>query len=89
MKNSIPFENVQKDSAVIKQVIQGELPSVTDHVRMSLILQLSSIIKQCWSINPSKRPTAGEFRKSMGWMASAIAGVSLLNAIDVFDRSSR
>ncbi|KIO26920.1 hypothetical protein M407DRAFT_23857, partial [Tulasnella calospora MUT 4182] len=68
MTNSIPFQHVRKDSMVIKQVIQGDLPSVTDHIRMSLILQLCSITIKCWSINPSDRPTAKDCVKLISWM---------------------
>ncbi|KIO17069.1 hypothetical protein M407DRAFT_54135, partial [Tulasnella calospora MUT 4182] len=58
MTNSIPFEHVRKDSMIIKHVIDGKLPSVTDHTRMSLILKLCSLMIKCWSINPHERPTA-------------------------------
>lgn len=68
MTGSIPFENVTKDSIVIIQVIRGDLPSVTDHVRMSLMLELCSIMTKCWSINLGERPTAQGCRKFMGWM---------------------
>ncbi|KIO26918.1 hypothetical protein M407DRAFT_23856 [Tulasnella calospora MUT 4182] len=68
MTGFIPFQNVRKDSMVIKRVIQGDLPSVTNHVRMSLIMQLCSIIIKCWSINPSERPTAEDCRKFIAWM---------------------
>ncbi|KIO27943.1 hypothetical protein M407DRAFT_22850 [Tulasnella calospora MUT 4182] len=68
MTNSIPFQHVQKDSMIIKHVIDGKLPSVTDHTRMSLILELCSLMIKCWSINPGERPTAEDCRKLMRWM---------------------
>ncbi|KIO23343.1 hypothetical protein M407DRAFT_27187 [Tulasnella calospora MUT 4182] len=71
MTNSIPFQDVRKDSMVIKHVIDGKLPSVTDHTRMSLILALCSLMIKCWSINPRERPTAEHCRMSMDWMPMA------------------
>ncbi|KIO33787.1 hypothetical protein M407DRAFT_65175, partial [Tulasnella calospora MUT 4182] len=70
MTHSIPFQDVRKDSVVIKHVIQGNLPSVTDHARMSLILSLCSLMIECWSVDLTKRPTAEDCRKSIEWMVS-------------------
>ncbi|KAG8910401.1 hypothetical protein FRC01_006350, partial [Tulasnella sp. 417] len=42
MTNTIPFHDIKKDAIVIKNVIQGRLPSVTEHARMSLIRSLCS-----------------------------------------------
>ncbi|KIO32716.1 hypothetical protein M407DRAFT_66312, partial [Tulasnella calospora MUT 4182] len=82
MTNSIPFQTVRKDSMIIKHVIDGKLPSVTDHTRMSLILELCSVMIKCWSINPRERPTAEDCRKSIKWMVGSVgSGVSI--AIDV------
>ncbi|KIO19632.1 hypothetical protein M407DRAFT_30702 [Tulasnella calospora MUT 4182] len=68
MTNTIPFHDVKKDAIVIHRVIQGNLPSVTEHARMSLIRALCSVMVQCWSINPEGRPTAEECRKLISWM---------------------
>ncbi|KIO33790.1 hypothetical protein M407DRAFT_17396 [Tulasnella calospora MUT 4182] len=70
MTSSIPFQNVQKDSVIIKHVIQGNLPSVADHARMSLILSLCSLMIECWSVDLTKRPKARDCRKFIQWMAS-------------------
>lgn len=69
MTNSIPFEDV-KDAIVIKRVIQGDLPSITNDSRMSLIQALCSLMTACWSIDPTKRPTAMDCSDSIAWMAS-------------------
>ncbi|KIO23331.1 hypothetical protein M407DRAFT_27179 [Tulasnella calospora MUT 4182] len=68
MTNSIPFQDVRKDSMIIKHVIDGKLPPVTDHTRMSLIMSLCSLMIKCWSINPCERPTAEDCRKLMSHM---------------------
>ncbi|KIO25930.1 hypothetical protein M407DRAFT_75132, partial [Tulasnella calospora MUT 4182] len=72
MTNSVPFENVRKDTIIIKHVIDGKLPSVTDHARMSLIRRLCSLMAGCWSVDPTKRPTAEDCRKSMKRMVSSV-----------------
>ncbi|KAG8930458.1 hypothetical protein FRC01_002740 [Tulasnella sp. 417] len=68
MTNTIPFHDIKKDAIVIKHVIQGRMPSVTEDARMSLIRALCTLMLQCWSINPEKRPTAEECRKLISWM---------------------
>lgn len=70
MTNKIPFEDIRKEATIIKNVIRGNLPAVTEHARMSLILTLCSIMTKCWNIDPCQRPTAEDCRKSMGDMVS-------------------
>ncbi|KIO33114.1 hypothetical protein M407DRAFT_43621, partial [Tulasnella calospora MUT 4182] len=65
MTNAIPFQDVVKDSIVIKRVTQGHLPSITGDARMSLMLQLCCLMSECWSTDPSRRPTAVECVKSL------------------------
>ena len=72
MTNSIPFEDVRKDSMVIKHVVDGRLPCVTDHIRVSLILRLSVLMVECWNIDPTQRPTAEDCRKSLDWMVNIV-----------------
>ncbi|KIO33117.1 hypothetical protein M407DRAFT_17982 [Tulasnella calospora MUT 4182] len=68
MTNAIPFQDVVKDSIVIKRVTQGHLPSITGDARMSLMLKLCCLMSECWSTDPSRRPTAVECEKSLDWM---------------------
>lgn len=70
MTNTIPFHDVQKDTIVIKRVIQGELPSITGDARMSLILQLCSLMSECWNTDPNKRPSAWDCFTLLQWMVS-------------------
>ncbi|KAG8925665.1 hypothetical protein FRC01_009851 [Tulasnella sp. 417] len=76
MTNTIPFHDVKKDAIVINRVIQGQLPSVTEDARMSLIRALCSLMVQCWKIDPEKRPTAEECQKLVSWMVNYIASRS-------------
>ncbi|KIO23007.1 hypothetical protein M407DRAFT_44639, partial [Tulasnella calospora MUT 4182] len=59
MTNFIPFQDV-KDSIVIKRVVRGDLPSISSDARMLLIQSLCTLVKHCWSIDPSGRPTADD-----------------------------
>ncbi|KIO33115.1 hypothetical protein M407DRAFT_17980 [Tulasnella calospora MUT 4182] len=68
MTNAIPFQDVVKESIVIKRVTQGHLPSITGDARMSLMLRLCCLMSECWSADPSQRPTAVECLKSLSWM---------------------
>ncbi|KAG8901117.1 hypothetical protein FRC01_009920, partial [Tulasnella sp. 417] len=71
MTNSIPFEGVG-DAKVIINVIRGDLPSISEDTRLLLIRALCSLMIECWSVDPGKRPTAEECRKAIGWMASYV-----------------
>ncbi|KIO28953.1 hypothetical protein M407DRAFT_71148, partial [Tulasnella calospora MUT 4182] len=69
MMDSIPFENIS-DGMVVMSVIRGDLPSISDDTRMLLIQALCSLLARCWSLDPTKRPTAQECRAEINWMAS-------------------
>lgn len=70
MTNSIPFGDVLNDRIVIKRVVRGDLPSVTEHARMSLTQTLCSLIIKCLNVDSTERPTAEYIRKSIFWMVS-------------------
>lgn len=70
MTKVIPFHDVIAETTIIKRVIRGKLPSISLDARMSLIQALSSLVTQCWSIDPNKRPTAEDCRKSISWLVS-------------------
>lgn len=70
MTDTLPFQDVLKDVVVVERVIQGDLPSISDDARGSLIRELCSLMAKCWNIEPSKRPTAIDCRKSIDWMVS-------------------
>ncbi|KIO16363.1 hypothetical protein M407DRAFT_86092, partial [Tulasnella calospora MUT 4182] len=70
MTNSIPFHDITVETTVMRRVIQGDLPFISADARMSLIRALCSLVTQCWSFDPNKRPTAEDCRKSISWMVS-------------------
>ncbi|KIO18365.1 hypothetical protein M407DRAFT_31967 [Tulasnella calospora MUT 4182] len=67
MTNYIPFHDV-KAPKVIDRIVRGNLPSISNDVRMTLMQALCSLVGQCWSVDPSKRPAAKDCRESMKWM---------------------
>ncbi|KAG9041189.1 hypothetical protein FS837_012632 [Tulasnella sp. UAMH 9824] len=69
--DSIPFQGV-KDAIAIKRIVRGDLPSVASDARMLLIQALCSLLGHCWSVDPSKRPTAEDCRKELRWMPMII-----------------
>ncbi|KIO18370.1 hypothetical protein M407DRAFT_225855, partial [Tulasnella calospora MUT 4182] len=69
MTNYIPFHDV-KEPKVINRIVRGDLPSVSNDTRMMLMQALCSLVGQCWSVDPSKRPAAKDCRESMEWMVS-------------------
>lgn len=85
MTENIPFHDVKKDTIVIKRVIQGDLPPITEHARMSLTRDLCSLMSQCWNDNPSQRPTGEECRKLLNWMVSVeVSAQTYLNTTNPF-----
>ncbi|KIO28997.1 hypothetical protein M407DRAFT_21898 [Tulasnella calospora MUT 4182] len=67
MTNSIPFHDV-KEAVVINLIVRGDLPTISNDVRMLLIQELCSVVGRCWTLDPSKRPAAKDCRESISWM---------------------
>ncbi|KAG9030182.1 hypothetical protein FS837_003346 [Tulasnella sp. UAMH 9824] len=67
MTDSIPFQDV-RDANVIMRVVKGDLPSISSDARMLLVQALCTLVRKCWRIDPSKRPTAEECRAAINWM---------------------
>lgn len=71
MTNSIPFKDVEMDCVVFTRVILGDLPSVSDNARVTVVQALHSLMTDCWSLDPSKRPSAEDCRNSLSQMVSS------------------
>ncbi|KAG9009970.1 hypothetical protein FRB90_008052 [Tulasnella sp. 427] len=67
MFGQIPFQNVNQDAAVIYRVIMGDLPSLTEDARMTLVRALGNLMAQCWSLNASQRPKAKDCKMALSW----------------------
>ncbi|KAG9041737.1 hypothetical protein FS837_011821 [Tulasnella sp. UAMH 9824] len=82
MTDSIPFHDV-KELVVIHRVVQGNLPSISNGVRMLLIQELCFIMTQCWHLDPGKRPTAEDCQKSISWMPKITPNTSPIHTKDM------
>lgn len=72
MTGAIPFAEIENDTVVIVNIIEGYLPSLADHKRMTWIHQLISLMNKCWKIDPRDRPTAKVCLKTVDWMVSRL-----------------
>ncbi|KIO19751.1 hypothetical protein M407DRAFT_30607 [Tulasnella calospora MUT 4182] len=72
MTNSIPFQDVSADTLVVERVIRGDLPSIAEETRLSLIQELCSLVTLCWKSIPAERPTADDCQAVVGWMPRRI-----------------
>ncbi|KIO18618.1 hypothetical protein M407DRAFT_31729 [Tulasnella calospora MUT 4182] len=89
MTNSIPFQDV-KDYIVVERVVRGDLPSISSDARMVLIQALCTLVRQCWNIDPSKRPTAEGCRGAIAWMPMIIPNpVRTTGAPELAGRSAK
>ncbi|KAG8915243.1 Receptor-interacting serine/threonine-protein kinase 2 [Tulasnella sp. 408] len=78
MTNSMPFQGVA-EAMVMRRVIRGDLPPIADDARIMLIKILYSFMMRCWSLDPSKRPTAKDCRDEFQWMPCASPRPPLTN----------
>lgn len=67
MTNLAPFSD-DNDATVFVRVLQGDLPSFNSD--QLTILAMCSLLSRCWTKEPSERPTAKKFLKSIDWMVS-------------------
>lgn len=68
MTEFLPFEDAKSDVVVVKRVLGGELPSLTENDDLRLIDELCSLMNMCWRNNPTERPTATRCRESIKQM---------------------
>ncbi|KAG8994091.1 hypothetical protein FRB90_000533 [Tulasnella sp. 427] len=64
----VPFHDVPAEGAVIWRVLQGDLPCLTDDARMTFLQALSTLMMQCWSLDPDRRPKAEDCMLALSWM---------------------
>ncbi|KIO26028.1 hypothetical protein M407DRAFT_49644, partial [Tulasnella calospora MUT 4182] len=57
MTSNFPFEG-NNDVSVVVQIIHGNVPSVHGDGRLDQVMAFANLIIDCWSLHPSKRPTA-------------------------------
>ncbi|KAG8912887.1 hypothetical protein FRC01_004845, partial [Tulasnella sp. 417] len=70
MTGNFPFYG-ENDSAVIGRLATGNLPTVGDNQQLSQLQALCSLMTDCWSLDPDRRPTISlcteYIRRWMDW----------------------
>lgn len=65
MTEKLPFEEVDGQAQIIYRVILGELPAIRDNAQLSPVLNLCSLMSDCWVAKPVKRVDAATFHKKV------------------------
>ncbi|KAG8994863.1 hypothetical protein FRB90_000332 [Tulasnella sp. 427] len=73
----VPFHDVPAEGAVIWRVLQGDLPCLTDDARMTFLQALSTLMMQCWSLDPDRRPKADDCMLALSWMPRIVPAPSV------------
>ncbi|KIO16499.1 hypothetical protein M407DRAFT_33856 [Tulasnella calospora MUT 4182] len=73
MTNKLPYSEIDRREALIAYIVLSKpLPSVREQEQTSPILQLCSLIVDCWNFDPTKRPDAARCNALLEWMPSAV-----------------
>ncbi|KAG8944627.1 Ephrin type-A receptor 8 [Tulasnella sp. 424] len=67
MTSNFPFDG-ENDVSAILQIVEGRLPSVHGDGRLDQVVALANLMIDCWSLDPSKRPTAKTCERHVYWM---------------------
>ncbi|KAG8895747.1 hypothetical protein FRC01_012217, partial [Tulasnella sp. 417] len=67
MTGNFPFEG-NNDFSLVVQIIQGKLPLVHGDGRLDQAMAFANLMIDCWSLQPSKRPTARSCERQIHWM---------------------
>lgn len=68
MTGKLPFDDIFKESVIVLNVTRGNLPPIASNEDLSQVRALCAMMTRCWSMDPDKRPTAGECQKTISWM---------------------
>ncbi|KIO20587.1 hypothetical protein M407DRAFT_81401 [Tulasnella calospora MUT 4182] len=66
----IPFEELDRQGAIIAHVVKGKLPAIREENELSDVLTLCNLMSNCWIGNPTKRIDASNFRRKVSWAVS-------------------
>ncbi|KIO20157.1 hypothetical protein M407DRAFT_81884, partial [Tulasnella calospora MUT 4182] len=57
----LPFDELNKETAVIIHTMKGKLPAIRNDTRLSHVLMLCGLMSDCWLFQPPKRINASMF----------------------------
>ncbi|PKC16555.1 hypothetical protein RhiirA5_472934 [Rhizophagus irregularis] len=66
MGNCKPFANVEHDTDLIYEIIDGKRPEITNETPEDF----ANLIKKCWNSDPKKRPSAKKLCESLNLWAN-------------------
>ncbi|KAG9046529.1 hypothetical protein FS837_004228, partial [Tulasnella sp. UAMH 9824] len=61
----IPFEEFNREAAIISQTIKGKLPPIRKDTQLSHVLMLCGLMSHCWLSQPAKRINASTFQRKV------------------------
>ncbi|KIO32110.1 hypothetical protein M407DRAFT_18924 [Tulasnella calospora MUT 4182] len=73
MTNRLPYPEINRKEPLIAYIaMKKPLPSIREQEQISPILQLCSLIVDCWNFDPTKRPDTARCNARLEWMPSAV-----------------
>ncbi|KAG9031985.1 hypothetical protein FS837_002844 [Tulasnella sp. UAMH 9824] len=70
LTKKLPFDQLNKETAIIKHTMDGMLPAIRKDERLSHVLILCSLMSDCWIYQPAKRIDAPTFQRKVGMLPS-------------------
>ncbi|KAG9041600.1 hypothetical protein FS837_012039 [Tulasnella sp. UAMH 9824] len=67
---NFPFDNDDNVLAIVR-ITKGDLPPVENDDQLKHIQALCSLMRECWKLDPSERPTAVKCQQLISWMDQA------------------
>ncbi|KIO24250.1 hypothetical protein M407DRAFT_26364 [Tulasnella calospora MUT 4182] len=68
---NFPFDK-ENDVVVALRVTKGDLPTIEDDHQLKQIKALCSLMRECWKLDTSERPTAQRCHQLVTWMDQAV-----------------
>lgn len=70
LTGNFPFDSVVNQNEVIIQIIEGNIPNITEDPHLSQFNSVCKLIKRCWDMDPQNRPSAAKCHSYMANLAS-------------------
>ncbi|KAG8911596.1 hypothetical protein FRC00_006201, partial [Tulasnella sp. 408] len=72
MTNKTPYHELRHEGPLVLSILEGKPPSTREQERMSPMLQLCSLVVDCWNLNARERPDTARCKALLDWMPSAV-----------------
>ncbi|KAG8970507.1 hypothetical protein FRC05_000615 [Tulasnella sp. 425] len=76
----LPFPEANEVTVVL-QVVEGQLPQLGDHNDLNQIHDLCSLMRDCWMLDPSKRPPARKCAVDISWMTRVTPSTPTIHGV--------